>query len=669
MLVTARPSLAPGVVAAATAPITVLFASWLLVTWTGGPHELSRLMSAAGPFASLVVLSALVELAFLTLMVCHIGAGRLVPLAVMLGMATLPWTMGLLGTETIVGRTVAALGGMDASDARNALALGVGEAMASRMLGAWMSAALLMGLGLGLAMAASSLETPWRPAPRGSIASLLFGVIVAFVLAAIALVGALEAHQLFALLTHLPQAPLSERVSVLSEAAEDMSSLRPIRQACQALLATLGGVLFLWRARRAASPARGWMGSAFLAAAITSLLVLDAHPLHLAEQRARKAGLDSIAVPTGFQALHILQASTPRPLAALASLESVVPSAGHRLSWSSPPKELAEALSASLHSAAGEPTSTGAIPEPVMPLLVDARLSGSAVRRLLEASSLAGAHSVELVGQHPHAASPATVEWLEARQPLFALLAARAGTLQLLLPSAVQEPFALSWRARFDGRDTLRLTPVQGGETLTLSLRASPAEVPEVLAGRFVGLEISDEVSLKELGAAAQVLELAGASTVALLDSESRVAWPAHGGTATLWSTPVPGLLAPAILRRAAEIRRHGLEVLRRAMDVGLMQAQRPLARPLVAATQSIRKSITTATITPIPNTTSITTPSYLEDRGTFGAASEVGSIARCVGAVGSGSVGRSAAWVTTEDSRSSRPSRASASTRFIWSM
>ncbi len=293
MLVTARPSFAPGVVAAATAPVTVLFASWLLVTWSGGFDEFSRLMSAAGPFAFLVVLSGMVELAFLTLMVCHIGTGRLVPLAVMLGMATLPWTVGLLGTEATVGKMVAALGGMDVSDARNALALGVGEAMASRMLGAWMSAALLTGLGLGLAMAGAFADVPWRPAPRGSTASLLFGVIVAFVLAAIALVGALEAHQLFALLTHLPQAPLSERVGLLSEAAEDMTHLRPIRQSCQALLAALGGVLVIWRARRAASPARGWMGSAFLAAAVTSLLMLDSHPLHFAEQSAREKGLGS----------------------------------------------------------------------------------------------------------------------------------------------------------------------------------------------------------------------------------------------------------------------------------------------------------------------------------------------------------------------------------------
>lgn len=626
-------------------------------------------MSTAGPFASLVLFSGLVELAFLTLMVCHLGTGRLVPLAVMLGMATLPWTVGLLGTEATVSHTVAALATMDASDARNALALGVGEAMASRMLGAWISAALLMGVGLGLAMAGASAEAPWHSAPRGSTASLLFGIVVAFVLAAIALVGALEARQLFALLTHLPQAPVSERVTLLSEAAQDMAHLRPIRQACQALLATLGGVLFLWRALRDASPARGWMGSAFLAAAVTALLMLDGHPLRLAEQRARQAGLDSITLPTDFEALPTLRASTPRPLAARASLESVVSSTGHRLSWNNSSKQFAEALSVSLRSAPEVPTSTGALPEPVMPLLVDARLSGSAMRRLLEASHLAGAHSVELVGQHPLAASPTTVEWLEARQPLFAVLAARVGTLQLLLPSAVKEPFALSWRARLDSGDMLRLSPAQGGETLTLSLRASPAEVPEVLAGSFVGLEISDDVSLKELGAAVQMFEQAGASTVALFDSDSRVAWPAHGGTATLWSAPVPGPLAPRILRRAAEIRRYGLDVLNLAMAAQLVKAARSRAPQLVAGAQSIRMSITTATMTPMPNTTHIITPSYLEDRGTFGAASEVGFIARGVGAGASGSWGRSAAWVTTEDSRISRPSRASASTRFIWSM
>jgi hypothetical protein len=652
MLITARPSLAPGVVAAATAPMTVLFASCLLMAWAGGPQELARITSAAGSFTSLVILSGLVELAFLTLMICHIGTGHVVPLAVMLGMATLPWTVGLLGSEVIVGRVVAALAGLETPDARNALALGVGEAMASRMLGAWMSAALLLGLGLGLAMAAASADLPFRAQPQGSRASLLFAIIVAFVLAAIAMVGALEAHQFFEALTRLPQAPLADRVSLLSDAADEVTRLRPVRQACQALLITLGGVLLIWQRRRSTNPARGWMGSAFLAAAVTALLMLDSHPLRLAEQGARTAGLGAALLPSGFEPLHTPGASMPRPLAALVTQEGLTPNDGSRLSWSSPVKVLAGSLSSSLRTASLQPpSSSGVSPEPVLPLLADARLPGSTLRRLLEASSLAGARAVELVGQHPHAASPEMLARLEAQVPLFSLLAAREGVRQLLLPAALSHPITLSWHARFGSGDRLFLSPAQGGSTLTLSLHASPAEVPEVLAGTFVGLELPESVSLKQLGAAADALELAGASPVVLLDPKAHIAGPANGGTSTLWLSPTPGLFTHKMTRRVMEARTV------------------PGAREPVAAVQSSQTSSAMAATRPIPNTTSIITPSVLGGARTFGAGSSMSPFIRAVELRGSGSLGRSAEWVTTEDSRSSSPSRASASTLFMWRM
>ncbi len=630
--------------------MTVLFASCLLVAWAGGPDELSRITSAAGTFTSLVILSGLVELAFLTLMICHIGTGHVVPLAVMLGMATLPWTVGLLGSEVIVGRAVAALAGVETPDALNALALGVGKAMASRMLGAWMSAALLLGLGLGLAMAGIAADLPFRAPPQGSRPSLVFGLIVAFVLAAIALVGALEAHQFFDALTRLPQAPLADRVSLLSEAADEVTRLRPMRQACQALLVVLGVVLLIWQSRRSTHPARGWMGSAFLAAAITALFMLDAHPLRLAERGARAVGLGAASLPASFEPLHTPGASMPRPLAALVTEEGLTPNAGARLSWSSPVKTLAESLASSFRTPSLQPLSSSSVtPEPVLPLLADARLSGPTLRRLLEASSLAGARAVELVGQHPHAASPAMLARLEAQVPLFSLLAAREGSRQLLLPAALSNPVTLSWYARFGSGDRLLLSPAKGGGTLTLSLHASPAEVPEVLAGTLVGLELPENVSLKELGAAADALELAGASPVVLLDS--RVARPANGGTSTLWIPPTSRLFTGKIIRRAIQVRAE------------------PGAREPVAAAQSNQKSSTIAATRPIPNTTSITTPSRWGGVGTFVTGSAKSPFIRAMEPGGASSFGRSAEWVTTEASRSSSPSRASASTLFMWRM
>jgi hypothetical protein len=632
--------------------MTVLFASCLLMAWAGGPDELSRLTSAAGSSTSLIILSGLVELAFITLMICHIGTGHVVPLAIMLGMATLPWTVGLLGTEVSVGKVVGALAGLEAPDARNALALGVGEAMASRMLGAWMSAALLLGLGLGLAIAGATTRLPFRAEPQGSRASLVFGIIVAFVLAAIALVGALEAHLFFEALTRLSQAPLADRVSLLSQAADEVARLRPIRLACQALLIALGGVLLIWRSRRSTHPARGWMGSAFLAAAVTALLMLDSHPLRLAEQGARAAGLGPASLPADFEPLHTPGASMPRPLAALVTQEGLTLYAGSRLSWSSPVKALAESLSASFSNPSVQPSSSsGVTPEPVLSLLADARLPGTTLRRLLEASSLAGARAVELVGQHPNAASPAMLARLQAQVPLFSLLAAREGTQQLLLPAALAKPATLSWHARFASGGRLFLSPAQGGGSLTLSLQASPAEVPEVLAGTLVGLELPENISLKELGAAADALELAGASPVVLFDLKSHVASPANGGTSMLRLPPSPGLFTRKMIRRAMELK-------------AVPDAPEP-----VAATQSSQTSSAMAATRPIPNTTSIVMPSNLGGAGLFGTGSGVRPFIRAVEVRGTSSFGRSAEWVTTEASRSSSPSRASASTLFMWRM
>jgi hypothetical protein len=342
----------------------------------------------------------------------------------------------------------------------------------------------------------------------------------------------------------------------------------------------------------------------------------------------------------------------PRPLAALVTLEGLTLNAGSRLSWSSPVKTLAESLSASFRTASLQlPSSSAVTPEPVLSLLADARLPGTAVRRLIEASSLAGARAVELVGQHPNAASPAMLARLGAQVPLFSLLAAREGSRQLLLPAALSNAVTLSWHARFGGGGRLFLSPARGGGTLTLSLQASPAEVPEVLAGTLVGLELPEHVSLKELGAAADALELAGASPVVLIDPKPHVAGPTNGGTSTLWLTPTPGLFSRKMVRPAREVKAE------------------PGAPEPVAAAQSSQTSSAMAATRPIPNTTSIVTPSNFGAVGVSGTGSGVSPLIRAMEPGGAASFGRSAEWVTTEDSRSSSPSRESASTLFMWRM
>lgn len=311
MLVPAKPSLGPGLLAAAVAPATVLGSLALLSAWVGA-GGLTQLADAAGPFAALVLLTGLAEMAFLTLMLCHSGSGRPVPLAVMLGMATLPWTLGLLGTEVILGRALAMLPELDAMQARATLATGTGQAMASRMLGAWTSAALLAGLGVGLGVARVVFPNG-QPVRRFREASLLFGSAVAVALALVAVVGALEAHHLFQLLTRLARAPLAERALLLEDGLAEVTRLQPLRWGGMGLLAVLGLALFRWKARSGARQALEWVGSLALLAAVGALLLLDAHPLRFAAEGARAAGLERLVLPSAIEVPSPTGSLAPRP--------------------------------------------------------------------------------------------------------------------------------------------------------------------------------------------------------------------------------------------------------------------------------------------------------------------------------------------------------------------
>jgi hypothetical protein len=647
----------------------IVLSSWLLVPWTGGPEALSRLMEASGAFGPLVVISGVVELAFLSMMLCHLSVGRPVTVTVLLGVATLPWTVGLLGTEVLVGRTVAVLSTLEPADARLTLALGVGEAMASRVLGAWTSAALLGGLGLGLGLAWASGEVTLSSRRSHSL-DLTVGGLTALALGAIAVVGALEAYQLFGLLTRLELVPLAERAQVLVQSVDAVTRLRPLRWGSTGLLVVLVAIS-IWRARRDAQSERRWMESAILLAAVAALLVLDGHPLRSALQGARGAGLAPVSLPEGFQSLRTTQPYALRPLTARATPEGFTLAGGLHLPWTAPARTLAGPFTTALYAADTEAAAPmGISPEPLLPLLADARLSGAALHRLIEASAQAGARSVELVGHQSGAADPAVLARLEERFPFFSVLAAQPGTLRLLLPSALSGSAAPSWRARFMGDRLLRLTPAEGGASLTLSLHASPAEVPEVLAGSFVGLELSKDVSLEQLGAAVEVLGLAGASPVVMPGTEARGPQPGNSGTKTRQVRTQQGGLTPELLHRVLEAQRQGLKSLqelessrRRALEFSTS------VLPAPKAAQSSQMNSARPTRNPTVSTAIINTPSDLSDWGSFGAASDPEGFSSTAGAAAPRLVDRSSVRVPEEDSRISRPSRASASTRFMWSM
>ncbi len=275
MLVPLRLRLAPGLPSASAVPVTVLVGCLTLAPLLQG----SATVDAAGPFAAVVALALLVGLPLLSLALAFPSKERRVPLAALLGLATLPWMLGLLGTEVLVERARAATPPLEL----------VGAAMAPRFLGAWTSAALLLGLALGLGLARSQLALNGvRRHSRG----LLLASGVSASLAGVALVGALEARNLFELFTGLARVPEAERGELLASGLSVAERLRALRWACTAVLAVLGFMLVARKNAPSASPL-GWSTRLVPTAALAALLALDAHPVHAVTASA------PIAIPAG----------------------------------------------------------------------------------------------------------------------------------------------------------------------------------------------------------------------------------------------------------------------------------------------------------------------------------------------------------------------------------
>ncbi|RKH32354.1 hypothetical protein D7X12_37370 [Corallococcus sicarius] len=301
-------------------PATVCVLGGTLPLLLGGPAGIVSVVASAGPFALLVGLALVVEVPLLTWAAGSTLLGRAVPLAVMVGMATVPWTLGLLGTEVLLERMQAALPQVGAADAGVALTAGMGKAMAPRLLGAWTSAVLLGSLSVALGVARFSHASISRGTRRG----LLLGSLVSAALAGMAVVGALEAHHLFTLLSRLSRAPGTLRPDLMSEGMAQAARLRTVRWSCLGCLAVLSFTWLTYRAREARrARTLEWAGGLVLTIAVAGLLLLDAHPLHttLGPERitADAEGESSFPVPTDADVLHALGRRSPARFSLLAS--------------------------------------------------------------------------------------------------------------------------------------------------------------------------------------------------------------------------------------------------------------------------------------------------------------------------------------------------------------
>ncbi|NVJ09813.1 hypothetical protein HUW63_31890 [Myxococcus sp. AM001] len=286
MLVPLRLRLAPGLAVALAVPITVIVWCFTLAPLLKGAAGVSQALQAAGPFAALVAMALALEVPLLSLALVGSGVERRVPLSAMLGLATLPWMLGLMGTEVLMDRVLVSLPRLDTVEAGLALATRTGEAMAPRLLGAWTSTALLLGLALGLALAHFD-PSGFREAAGPRNRRLLLASGVSASLASVALVGALEARHLLGFLTSLARMPDAERSELIATGLAATANLRALRWTCTGVLTVLGLTLMARRrAGEASHTPLGWSARLVPAAAVAVLLVLDANPVSSATEHA-----------------------------------------------------------------------------------------------------------------------------------------------------------------------------------------------------------------------------------------------------------------------------------------------------------------------------------------------------------------------------------------------
>ena len=304
MLVSLKLNPLPGLALAALPLLAVVGSSLAFLSFVGGETQVWRMADAAGPYSLLMVVAVVGVTVVLSGLLCLGLTGRHAPLVVVVGLGTLPWFLGIAGTEEAVEKVLAALPDVGTGDALAVLVAGTGEAMVTRLLGAWTSAALLVSVALGLVLLRK------RAAFMGEEAGRLLGAALGLVLGGVALLVALEAHHLFQLLTTLATQAPEAHAGLIAAGTERLTQLQALRSTALGLLGILALALVCWQFFLRPEAVAQWAGSVMLAGLAAAVLMLDARPLQLAAQGAREAGLSRILQP---MLVHNDLPSTPGP--------------------------------------------------------------------------------------------------------------------------------------------------------------------------------------------------------------------------------------------------------------------------------------------------------------------------------------------------------------------
>lgn len=241
-----------------------------------GRGQAWHMVDAAGPYSALLGGAVLGVMLLLAMVLRTSPWEQPAPLVVVVGLAMLPWFLGIAGTHAAMERVL----GMLASEADRGAALavlvpGAGEAMVTRMLGAWMSAALLVSVALGLVLEQGRTALGQEPSGR------LLGAALGLALGVTALLVALKAHHLFELLTTLSAQAPEARAGLVSRGLAQLAHLDELRSATLGALGVVALALVGWQFFLRPEAIMQWVGSVVLVALAATVLFLDSRPLQL----------------------------------------------------------------------------------------------------------------------------------------------------------------------------------------------------------------------------------------------------------------------------------------------------------------------------------------------------------------------------------------------------
>jgi hypothetical protein len=164
-----KPSSGPAIAAAILPPLFAVLGLILMFGVVGGGEPL-RLFYEGGPFAYLTLGSAFACSVALALFLYFAARGAKVPIPLPIAIALFPWLVGLAGMRIGVAACAAAIVQVNPLDRATIAAAGFSEATADRLIGSWMSGALLAATAIGLGLGAINLRAPERSSAGGAFA-------------------------------------------------------------------------------------------------------------------------------------------------------------------------------------------------------------------------------------------------------------------------------------------------------------------------------------------------------------------------------------------------------------------------------------------------------------------------------------------------------------------